>query len=78
MPQTTIEHVSSVGSYHSPLLMEMIRINEIHSKYFKFIYWWVENKKFLETLQEYWDKGVTGNPMWRLNHKIKKVNFYSQ
>ena len=38
MPQTTIEHLSSVGSDHSPLLMEMVRKNENHIKYFKFFH----------------------------------------
>ncbi|KAG5576484.1 hypothetical protein H5410_056618 [Solanum commersonii] len=33
MPQTTIENLSSVGSDHSPMLMEMIRANESHTRY---------------------------------------------
>ncbi|XP_049365268.1 uncharacterized protein LOC125830095 [Solanum verrucosum] len=46
MPQTTIEHLSSVGSDHSPLLMEMC-----------------------------WERDVTGNPMWQLHQKMKRLTY---
>jgi len=52
MPQTTIENLSSVGSDHTPLLMEMIRANESHIKYFKFLHFWVENGTFMKTVQQ--------------------------
>ncbi|WMV50089.1 hypothetical protein MTR67_043474 [Solanum verrucosum] len=73
MPQTTIENLSSVGSDHSPMLMEMTRVNESHIKYFKFLHFWVDNVTFLKTVQQCWEKGVIGNPMWRLHKKMKRV-----
>ncbi|XP_049378369.1 uncharacterized protein LOC125843198 [Solanum stenotomum] len=74
MPQTTIENLSYVGSDHTPLLMEMIRANESHIKYFKFIHFWVENVTFMKTVQQCWEKEVSGNPMRRLHQKIKRVS----
>ncbi|KAK4707383.1 hypothetical protein R3W88_033072 [Solanum pinnatisectum] len=51
MPQTTVEHLSSVGSDHTPLLLEMIRKSDRHIKYFKFLHCWVDNDSFMETVQ---------------------------
>ncbi|XP_015161207.1 uncharacterized protein [Solanum tuberosum] len=73
MPQTTIDHLSSVGSDHSPLLLELTKTNESHTKYFKFLNFWVENATFMKTVQQCWEKGVTGNPMWRLHQKMKRL-----
>ncbi|KAK4731472.1 hypothetical protein R3W88_024460 [Solanum pinnatisectum] len=73
MPQTTIEHLSSVGSDHSPLLLEMVRKNEDHIKYFKFLHFWVDNESFMETVQNCWEREVTGNPMWKLHQKMKRL-----
>ncbi|XP_015170975.1 uncharacterized protein [Solanum tuberosum] len=73
MPQITIENLSSVGSDHSPLLMEMTKVNENHIKYFKFLHFWVDNETILKTVQQCWEKGVTGNPMWKLHQKLKRV-----
>ncbi|KAK4706685.1 hypothetical protein R3W88_033751 [Solanum pinnatisectum] len=73
MPQTTIEHLSSVGSDHNPLLLEMVRKNESHIKYFKFLHCWVDNDSFMETVQKCWDREVTGKPMWQLHQKMKRL-----
>ncbi|KAH0700920.1 hypothetical protein KY284_015135 [Solanum tuberosum] len=73
MPQTTIENLSSVGSDHSPLLMEMTKVIENHIKYFKFLHFWVDNGNFLKTVQQCWEKGVNGNPIWRLHQKMKRI-----
>ncbi|XP_049348976.1 uncharacterized protein LOC125813531 [Solanum verrucosum] len=73
MPQTTIEHLSSVGSDHNPLLMELVRKNENHIKYFKFLHCWVDNVNFMETARKCWDTDVTGDPMWQLHQKMKRL-----
>ncbi|KAK4731480.1 hypothetical protein R3W88_024468 [Solanum pinnatisectum] len=67
MPQTTIEHLSSVGSDHKSSSIEMVRKNEDHIKYFKFLHCWVDNESFIETVQNCWKREVTGNPMWKLH-----------
>ncbi|WMV50073.1 hypothetical protein MTR67_043458, partial [Solanum verrucosum] len=73
MPQTTIENMSSVGSDHSPLLLEMVKTNKGHTKYFKFLHCWVDNVNFLNTVQQSWDKATTGDPMWKLHKKMKRL-----
>jgi len=74
MPQTTIENLSSVGSDHTPLLMEMFRANESHIKYFKFLHYWVENDTFMKTVQQCWTKEISGNPMRKFHQKLKRVS----
>ena len=54
--------------------MEMVRANESHIKYFKFLHFWVENVTFMKTVQQCWEKRVTGNHMWRLHQKMKRVS----
>ncbi|KAG5576483.1 hypothetical protein H5410_056617 [Solanum commersonii] len=73
MPQTTIEHLSSVGFDHSPLLIEMVRKTGSHTKYFKFLHRWVDNKNFLETVQKCWDREVTSTPLRQLHQKMKRL-----
>ncbi|XP_049399718.1 uncharacterized protein LOC125863743 [Solanum stenotomum] len=73
MPQTTIDHLSCVSSDHSPLLMVLTRTKESHTKYFKFLHFWVDNDSFMKIVQQFWDKGVNGNPMWKLHTKMKRL-----
>lgn len=73
MPQTVITHLPSVGSDHNPLLLEMIDKQEHTIKYFKFLHLWVENENFMSTIQNCWEKEVTGDPMWCLHQKMKRL-----
>ncbi|KAH0717174.1 hypothetical protein KY285_013205 [Solanum tuberosum] len=73
MPQTNISHLPSVGSDHTPLLMEMTVNDNQGIKYFKFLQCWVDNDSFMDTVTSYWNKEVHGNPMWRWNQKMKKL-----
>ncbi|KAK4733755.1 hypothetical protein R3W88_008016 [Solanum pinnatisectum] len=73
MPLTTIEHLSFVGSDHTPLTLEMVRKNDRHIKYFKLLHCWVDKDSFMETVQKCWDREVTGNPMWQLHQKMKRL-----
>lgn len=73
MPMTTITHLSSEGSYHCPLLMEMQERVETHIKYFKFVYCWVENPTFSNTVEAYWQKPCDGTPMWKFHQKLKRL-----
>ncbi|OIT19367.1 hypothetical protein A4A49_42072, partial [Nicotiana attenuata] len=72
-PATTITHLASVGSDHSPLLMELnVRTNN-SIKYFKFLNCWTENDSFLPLVQEVWNIQVSGNPMWVFHQKLKAL-----
>ena len=73
MPQTTITHLSSTGSDHCPLLMEMVSTSIDHIKYFRFLNCWVDNPKFMQTVKTYWEKEVAGIGMWRFHQKMKRL-----
>ncbi|XP_027768863.1 uncharacterized protein LOC114074907 [Solanum pennellii] len=60
MPQTTITHLSSTGSDHCPLLMEMVSTTTDHTKYFIILNYCVDNPHFKETVKTYWEKEVAG------------------
>ena len=74
LPQTTITHLSSTGSYQCPLLMEMISTSTDHIKYFRFINCWMEKPKYMEIVKTCWEKEVAGTGMWRFHQKIKRLS----
>ncbi|XP_019224306.1 PREDICTED: uncharacterized protein LOC109205995 [Nicotiana attenuata] len=72
-PATTITHLASAGSDHSPLLMEMHVRPDSAKRYFKFLNCWTENPTFLPLVQATWDKQFQGNPMWIFYQKTKAL-----
>ena len=74
IPQTTITHLSSIGSYHCLLLMEMVSTSTDHIKYFRFLNCWVDNPRFMETLKTCWEKEVAGTCMWKFYQKMKSLS----
>ncbi|TMW81069.1 hypothetical protein EJD97_012226, partial [Solanum chilense] len=73
MPQSSITHLPSVGSDHSPLLMEMNNNQSTVIKYFKFLNYWTENDNFLSTVEKCWKRHVNGEPMWILHTKLRRL-----
>ncbi|KAK6803201.1 hypothetical protein RDI58_000985 [Solanum bulbocastanum] len=76
IPQSTINHLPSVGSDHCPLLMEVVVRSKNISRYFKFLQW-TYHVNFGATIKECWDREVSGNPMYKLQQKNEKVELYS-
>ena len=72
MPQTTINHLFSIGVDHCPHLMEMVSKEINHIKYFKFLNCLVENPLFMENVQTCWDRDVDGWYM-EISSEIEKV-----
>lgn len=72
-PATTITDITSVGSDHSPLLMEMNVRQDTCRKYIKFLDCWVENDTFISLIHKVWSMNVTGNLMWIFHQKLKVV-----
>ncbi|OIS96896.1 hypothetical protein A4A49_01939 [Nicotiana attenuata] len=72
-PATTITHLASAGSDHSPLLMKLNVRTDNSIKYFKFLNCWTENDSFLPLVQEVWNIQVSGNPMWVFHQKLKAL-----
>ncbi|XP_015165490.1 uncharacterized protein [Solanum tuberosum] len=73
IPQTTITHLHSVGSDHCPLLMEIVDKVKQPIKYFKFLHCWTKHEEFNNVVKACWDREVEGNPMWRLQQKMKRL-----
>lgn len=73
MPHTFIPYLSYVGSDHYPLLMEFKEAHENTIRYFKFLYGWVENLTFLDTVRGCCNKNISGNPMWIFHMKMKRL-----
>nr|XP_019067280.1 uncharacterized protein LOC109119268 [Solanum lycopersicum] len=74
MPQTTITHLSTTGSDHCPLLLEMVSAEANHINYFKFLNCWVDNPNFMVTVKNCWDRPVEGNAMWKFHQKMKRLS----
>ena len=73
MPQTTTSHIPANGSDHCPVLTEMeVRIAQ-KVKYFMFLHCWTENENFKDIVQSSWQEEVSGDPMWKLHQKMKKL-----
>ena len=53
MPQTTINHLFSIGVDHCPHLMEMVSKEINHIKYFQFLNCWVDNPLFMDIVRTY-------------------------
>ncbi|XP_047259779.1 uncharacterized protein LOC124892577, partial [Capsicum annuum] len=73
MPMTSITHLSSVGSDHCPLLLEMEERVESRTKYFKFLDCWVDLPIFLQTVETCWQRHCEGSPRWRFQQKLKRL-----
>ena len=74
MPQTTITHLSSTGSDHCSLLIEIVSTTTDHTKYFRFLNCWVDNPHFMETVKTYWEKEVAGTGMLRFHQQMKRLS----
>ncbi|XP_015057525.1 uncharacterized protein LOC107003747 [Solanum pennellii] len=74
MPQTTITHLSTTGSDHCPLLLEMVSNESEYIKYFRFLNCWIDNRNFILTVKECWDRPVEGNAMWQFHQKMKRIS----
>ncbi|OIT31321.1 hypothetical protein A4A49_31488 [Nicotiana attenuata] len=73
-PATTISHLASTGSDHSPLLMEMHARSDSARRYFKFLNCWTNNESFVPLVQSVWNTDFHGNPMWIFHQKIKALS----
>lgn len=72
-PATTITHLVSAGSDHSPLLLKMHVRPDNTKRYFKFLNCWTERESFMPLVQTVWSRQFSGNPMWMFHQKIKAL-----
>ncbi|OIT33861.1 hypothetical protein A4A49_52065 [Nicotiana attenuata] len=63
-----------IGSYHRPILIQCHDTNQQGPKYFKFLNFWTNQPSFLQVVEEVWRNHVNGNPLWRLQQKLKMLS----
>lgn len=44
------------------------------ARYFKFLHCWAEHQHFMDILKDCWTREATGNPMWILHQKMKRLS----
>lgn len=71
---TTVNHLPSIGSDRSSLLINLDKEDSTPIKFFKFLNLWVEHKDFLSVIQQAWEENIYGNPMWILHQKLKRTS----
>lgn len=74
MPHSSIYHLPSTGSNHTPLLLEMVDNKANHIKYFKFLNCWTEHQSFIDTVSSCWNRPMKGSPMWVFHYKLKRLS----
>jgi len=47
-------------------------------KYFKFLNFWTNRPSFLHVVEEVWSNQVHGNPLWKLQQKLKMLRRLTQ
>ncbi|KAG5586740.1 hypothetical protein H5410_047174 [Solanum commersonii] len=62
----------TTGSDHCPLLSKSVDKNTNTSKYFKFLYFWVDNPKFLDIVKACWERPDEGNEYGEIFNSVKE------
>ena len=52
----------------------MVSTTTYHTKYFKFLNYWVDNPHFVDTVKTCWENEVVGSGMWRFHQKMKRLS----
>ncbi|XP_019252901.1 PREDICTED: uncharacterized protein LOC109231716 [Nicotiana attenuata] len=69
-----VRHLARTGSDHRPLLVKSYNSQHNGIKYFKFLDFWSDQPDFLQLVEEVWHTQITGNPMWKLQQKLKLLS----
>ncbi|XP_075084713.1 uncharacterized protein LOC142167968 [Nicotiana tabacum] len=69
-----IEHLSSTGLDHTPMLVKCSTLEQPVIKYFKFLNFWTDQLNFKTIVQEAWNVDVGENCTRRLQLKLKQVS----
>lgn len=74
MSYTSIYHLPSTISNHTPLLMAMVNNHANHIKYFEFLNCWIDHESFIDTVSSCWNKSVEGHYIWDFHYKLKRLS----
>lgn len=72
-PGLEIEHMSKIGSYHSPLLILCNPSAAPIMKAFRFLNFWSKHESFKDVVKENWNADFHSNPFTIFNYKLKKL-----
>ncbi|XP_059301908.1 uncharacterized protein LOC132053826 [Lycium ferocissimum] len=70
-PRTSVEHLASTGSDHTPMLVRCSNTDFQGMRYFKFLNFWTDQPQFKEIVQNSWQEDIQGNIMWKFQQKLK-------
>ncbi|XP_059292187.1 uncharacterized protein LOC132045622 [Lycium ferocissimum] len=68
-----VEHLSSTGSDHAPLLVSLGKEAQNFIKPFRFLKFWTKHKDFMDTVKLNWPEESEGNPFLVFRQKNKQV-----
>ena len=71
--RTIVEFKLGGISYHSPAIISAGFIQSFGPKPFKFYFYWIEYKGFLDWVNEGWNIQVDGLKMYKLYEKLRYV-----
>ncbi|XP_075074578.1 uncharacterized protein LOC142162156 [Nicotiana tabacum] len=72
-PGLEINHLSKIGSDHSPMQIKCNPNSGPTKKAFRFMNLWIKNDSFLEVVKEHWQADFHASPFILFNHKMKKL-----
>lgn len=70
---TSVNHLISTGSGHSPLFVIAKSTQRGPVKYFRFLDLWSDEPNIKEVVEQAWNMDVQGSPMWRFHLKLKNT-----
>ncbi|XP_009796364.2 uncharacterized protein [Nicotiana sylvestris] len=72
-PGIEVEHLTKIGSDHSPLLIKLSPEVAPIKKSFRFLNFWLKHESFHEVVRQNWQADFFANPFTMFNHKLKKL-----
>ncbi|XP_019244439.1 PREDICTED: uncharacterized protein LOC109224308 [Nicotiana attenuata] len=61
---TSMIHLVRIGSDHSSLLIIVAVPQQTTQRYFKFLYFWIQEPGVNDILKQAWAEKVNGSPLW--------------
>ncbi|XP_019225765.1 PREDICTED: uncharacterized protein LOC109207323 [Nicotiana attenuata] len=72
--EAVIQSQMRSGSNHRPLLFKCHNNLSHNIKYFRFLNFWTKQAGFYELVSDIWNTHIQGNPMWKLQQKLKLLS----
>lgn len=70
---TSVDHLISTGSDHSPLISITKKVQREPIKYFRFLDLWTEEADFISIVEQAWNIKVCSSPMQKFHIKLENT-----